>query len=183
MSQRFLRSLAVELICSEPVGPEYVHPREHATRLALVDSDISRAPPLAASPSFGIPHSGRHDRKLRSTDVRRDSHRDPLDNEMDHRVVHRLRQRPADLYLEASTAQILLQSGSEMGISAPAVIDDDARQSNLASHPGINGTTHSKCVVDSRGRRARVADISAPLLPKPPGRVSEQSGSLAGFGL
>jgi len=96
--------------------------------------------PLAVSPTFGIPHRGRNDRKLPSTDVSRDSHRYALDNEMDRRVIHRLRRRPADLDLEASTAQILLQSGSEVGIGAPAVVDDDARRSNLASHPEVNGT-------------------------------------------
>ena len=122
--------------CSEPAGTEYVHPREHATRLGLVDSDISRAMPLAASPSFGIPHGARNDRKLPSADLRRDSHRYALNNEVHRRVVQRLRRRLAGLYLEAGSAQSLLQSGSEVGIGALTVVDDDARESNLASHPG-----------------------------------------------
>jgi hypothetical protein len=92
--------------------------------------------PLAASPSFGIPHGGRNDRKLPSADLRRDSHRYALNNEVHRRVVQRLRRRLAGLYLEAGSAQSLLQSGSEVGIGALTVVDDDARESNLASHPG-----------------------------------------------
>ena len=162
--------LPLRLSRSEPVRPEYVHPREHATRLALVDSDISRALPLAVSPSFGIPHGGRDDRKLLSTDVSRDSHRYALDNEVDRRVVHRLRRRPADLYLEASTAQILLQSGSEVGVGAPAVVDDDARRSNVASHPGSqrNDATPDTHVDDlAIGVRSFAAPTVAPASPYP----------------
>jgi len=40
------------------------------------------------------------------------------------------------LYLEAGTTQSLLQSGSEAGIGTLAVVNDDARESNVASHAG-----------------------------------------------
>jgi hypothetical protein len=140
---------------SEPVRAEYVHPREHVTRLALVDSDISRALPLAASPGFGIPHGGRNDRKLPSADVSRDSHRYALNNEVHRRVVQRLRRRLADLYLEAGTAQRLVQSGSEVGIGAIAVVDDHAREINVASRRGVDGTTPFRMHTSVAGRQSR----------------------------
>ena len=39
-SARYSAPSPLRLSRSEPVRPEYVHPREHATRLALVDSDL-----------------------------------------------------------------------------------------------------------------------------------------------
>jgi len=136
INQHLVRSGARRPRWSEPVRAKYVHPREHATRLALVDRDISRALPLAASPRLGIPHRARNDRKLPPADLSRDSHRYALNNEVHRRVVQRLRQRLAGLYLEAGTAQSLPQRGSEMGIGALAVVDDDARERQRSKSSG-----------------------------------------------